>query len=176
MRTQCTRQVVPAFRALSSCMAVRRYNTDPMKRRCAARICAAAALPHPVGAEEHGAEEAAVDGRLVEHDAVLLVVARVAGDGHDRVVPCRQLPKVQVLHGARRDQRLLQHPETQHAVDSPRFLTGRKHVTLSAAGVTPSQQQLSPEGSTARTPACPCALGSSSCTCLHHRIRAVNTR
>ena len=49
-------------------------------------------LGHPVGAEEHGAEEAAVDGRLVHHERVLLVVAAVARDGHHRVLPRRQLP------------------------------------------------------------------------------------
>jgi hypothetical protein len=40
---------------------------------------------HLVGSEEDGAEEAAVDGALVHHQRVLLVVARVARDGHNRV-------------------------------------------------------------------------------------------
>ena len=47
---------------------------------------------HPVGPEEHGAEEAAVDGGLVHHEGVLLVVAAVAGDGHNCVLASRQLP------------------------------------------------------------------------------------
>ena len=51
-----------------------------------------AAAAHPVGAEEHGAEEAAVDGGLVHHERVLLVVPAVARDRHDRVLPGRQLP------------------------------------------------------------------------------------
>ena len=47
---------------------------------------------HPVGPEEHGPEEAAVDGGLVHHQGILLVIAAVAGDGHNRVLPGRQLP------------------------------------------------------------------------------------
>ena len=47
---------------------------------------------HPVGSEEHGSEEAAVDGGLVHHKGVLLVVAAVARNGHYCVLACRQLP------------------------------------------------------------------------------------
>ena len=47
---------------------------------------------YPVGAEEHGAEEASVDGGLVHHQGVLLVVPAIAGNRHDCVLPSRQLP------------------------------------------------------------------------------------
>ena len=59
---------------------------------------------HLVGSEEHGSEEAAVNGGLAEHDRVLLVVARVAGNCHDGIVPSWQLPEVQMLHRACRHQ------------------------------------------------------------------------
>ena len=49
-------------------------------------------LAHPVGAEEHGAEEASVDGGLVHHEGVLLVVAAVAGNGHNCVLASWELP------------------------------------------------------------------------------------
>ena len=45
-----------------------------------------------VFAEEHGAEEASVNGGLVHHHTVLLVVPAVAEDGHYGIVPGRQLP------------------------------------------------------------------------------------
>mmetsp|Transcript_16479 Transcript_16479/g.64296 ORF Transcript_16479/g.64296 Transcript_16479/m.64296 type:complete len:1268 (+) Transcript_16479:614-4417(+) len=65
----------------------------------------------PVGAHEDGAEEAAVDGRLVHDDRILLVVARVAGDCHDAVLSCRQAAELEELHRARDNQRLLRVPE-----------------------------------------------------------------
>ena len=47
--------------------------------------------------EEHGSEEATVNGGLVHHDRVLLVVATVAGNGHNGIVPCWQLPAAPAL-------------------------------------------------------------------------------
>ena len=47
---------------------------------------------HPVGAKEHGAEKPAVNGGLIHHEGVLLVVPAVASDCHDCVLPSRQLP------------------------------------------------------------------------------------
>ena len=44
---------------------------------------------YPVRAEEDGAEEAPVNGRLVHHDTILLVVAAVAGNGNNSIMPCR---------------------------------------------------------------------------------------
>ena len=49
-------------------------------------------IAYPVGTEEDGPEEAAIDGGLVHHDGIFLVVAAIAGNGHDGVVPSRQLP------------------------------------------------------------------------------------
>mmetsp|Transcript_37572 Transcript_37572/g.94847 ORF Transcript_37572/g.94847 Transcript_37572/m.94847 type:complete len:646 (-) Transcript_37572:1836-3773(-) len=72
-----------------------------------ARHRAALLLLVLVGAEEDGSEEASVDGALVHHERVLLVVPRVARDGHDGVDACGQLAELEVLHGARGDQRLL---------------------------------------------------------------------
>mmetsp|Transcript_10451 Transcript_10451/g.26303 ORF Transcript_10451/g.26303 Transcript_10451/m.26303 type:complete len:451 (-) Transcript_10451:2197-3549(-) len=68
----------------------------------------ALALLHvTVAAVEDGAEEAAVDGRLVHDHTVFLVVATVAGDRDNRVDTGRQRTEVKVLHVARDHQRLL---------------------------------------------------------------------
>ena len=42
--------------------------------------------------EEHGPEETPVYGGLVHHDGVLLVVATVAGYGHNCIVACWKFP------------------------------------------------------------------------------------
>mmetsp|Transcript_10450 Transcript_10450/g.26294 ORF Transcript_10450/g.26294 Transcript_10450/m.26294 type:complete len:461 (-) Transcript_10450:2197-3579(-) len=60
-----------------------------------------------VRAVEHGPEKAAVDGGLVHDDGVFLVVSGVAADARHGVLPGWQLAEVEVLHRARRDQRLL---------------------------------------------------------------------
>ena len=57
------------------------------------RRCTAERLELP---EEHGSEEASVNGGLVHHDRVLLVVATVACNGHNGIVPRRQLPAHQL--------------------------------------------------------------------------------
>ena len=44
-----------------------------------------------VGPEEHGSEEASVDGGLVHHHTVFLVVATVASNSHNGIVPSWQL-------------------------------------------------------------------------------------
>ena len=48
--------------------------------------------PQGSSPEEHGAEEAPVYGGLVHHDRVLLIVATVAGYGHNRIVTCWKFP------------------------------------------------------------------------------------
>lgn len=45
--------------------------------------------------EKHGSEEASIYGGLVHHDRVLLVVATIACNGHNGIVPCWQLPAPQ---------------------------------------------------------------------------------
>ena len=55
--------------------------------------CTAGGLELP---EEHGSEEASVNGGLVHHDRVLLVVATIACNGHNGIVPRRQLPAHQL--------------------------------------------------------------------------------
>ena len=52
-----------------------------------------------VGSEEDRAEEPSVDGALVQHDGVFLVVARIASNGDNGVAPSSQLFELQVLHG-----------------------------------------------------------------------------
>ena len=47
---------------------------------------------YPVGSEEDGPEEAAIDGGLVHHNTILLVVAAIASNGHNGVVACWELP------------------------------------------------------------------------------------
>ena len=81
---------------------------------------------------EYRSEEATVDRALVEHNRVLLVVARVAGDGNDRVAASCQLLEAQVLHalgGHERFLRIVEHVgERVHShlvvrgVDSHRLL------------------------------------------------------
>mmetsp|Transcript_1578 Transcript_1578/g.6248 ORF Transcript_1578/g.6248 Transcript_1578/m.6248 type:complete len:449 (+) Transcript_1578:638-1984(+) len=60
-----------------------------------------------VGAVEHRPHEPPINRALVHNQGVLLVVARVNHDRHDRVLPRGQLTEVQELHAARRDQRFL---------------------------------------------------------------------
>ncbi len=45
---------------------------------------------HLVCPVEDGPEEAPVDGRLVHHQTVFLIVARVARNGHNGIDACRQ--------------------------------------------------------------------------------------
>eukprot|EP00568_Trieres_chinensis_P019218 CAMPEP_0183327902 /NCGR_PEP_ID=MMETSP0160_2-20130417/84003_1 /TAXON_ID=2839 ORGANISM="Odontella Sinensis, Strain Grunow 1884" /NCGR_SAMPLE_ID=MMETSP0160_2 /ASSEMBLY_ACC=CAM_ASM_000250 /LENGTH=611 /DNA_ID=CAMNT_0025496047 /DNA_START=360 /DNA_END=2190 /DNA_ORIENTATION=+ len=88
-----------------------------------------------------GAEEAAVDGRLVHDEGVLLVVARVDHDGDAAVDAGRELPEVQELHGAGGAQGLLGvvqdvghgvHPHlVVGGVDAHRLLSHRGLVRVS---------------------------------------------
>ena len=63
------------------------------------------ALDVAVGAVEARAKQAAIDGRRVHDHRVLLIVARVRGDGDDGVDAGGELAKPQVLHGAGGDER-----------------------------------------------------------------------
>ena len=47
---------------------------------------------YPVGSEEDGPEKTTIDGGLVHHDTILLIVAAIAGNGHNGVVTCWELP------------------------------------------------------------------------------------
>ena len=60
-----------------------------------------------VGPVEDGPEETPVNGGLAHDQRVLLVETRVARDGHNGVLPRRELPEVKVLHGPGGHQRLL---------------------------------------------------------------------
>ena len=57
-----------------------------------------------VRAVEHRPEEAAINGRLVQHHRILLVVAGIGGNGDDGVDAGGQLTEAQVLHAARGDE------------------------------------------------------------------------
>lgn len=60
-----------------------------------------------VSSIEDRTEESSLNAALVQHDGVLLVVARVASDGDDGVTPRAELFEVQEVHAARDDQGLL---------------------------------------------------------------------
>ena len=72
----------------------------------------------PICAVEVGPEKAPINGILVQDDAVLLVVSRVARDCNHRVDARRQLAETEVLHctcGGERLLRVVQHvPERVH--------------------------------------------------------------
>ena len=56
-----------------------------------------------VSTEEGRAEESSVDARLITDDRVLLVVARVTGDGDNSITASGQLLKVEKLHRSSAD-------------------------------------------------------------------------
>mmetsp|Transcript_18763 Transcript_18763/g.45097 ORF Transcript_18763/g.45097 Transcript_18763/m.45097 type:complete len:326 (+) Transcript_18763:712-1689(+) len=56
---------------------------------------------------EHRPEQPSVDRRLVHYQRILLVVPGVDSNGHDKVLACRQLAELEVVHGVRFDQGLL---------------------------------------------------------------------
>ena len=59
---------------------------------------------HPV---KHGAEQTSVDARVVQDQRVFLVVPQKRGHGHARILPGRQVIKVEHVHRERLDKRLL---------------------------------------------------------------------
>ena len=56
---------------------------------------------------EHRPEKATINGTLIQHDRIFLVVARIARNGDDGVTTGCQLFKPEIFHGTRRYKRLL---------------------------------------------------------------------
>mmetsp|Transcript_39706 Transcript_39706/g.69769 ORF Transcript_39706/g.69769 Transcript_39706/m.69769 type:complete len:212 (-) Transcript_39706:692-1327(-) len=66
-----------------------------------------------VAAIGHRSHEAAVNGRLAQHQTIFLIVSCVAHDEHHRVGPCWHFPEAQVIHRSGTDKRL--HGIAHHA-------------------------------------------------------------
>ena len=64
-------------------------------------------VPLVVSSKEDRPEESSVNGTLIHHDGVLLVVARVTSNSHDTIATRWQLFEVQVLHRLGLDKWLL---------------------------------------------------------------------
>eukprot|EP00126_Sphaerothecum_destruens_P000332 Sdes_comp10388_c0_seq1m2045 len=69
-------------------------------------------------------EKAAINRRLVHNHRILLVVASVARNRHNRIDARRKLPKVQILHRARRHQRLLRIVQNMRQRIHPHLVVG----------------------------------------------------
>mmetsp|Transcript_4949 Transcript_4949/g.16533 ORF Transcript_4949/g.16533 Transcript_4949/m.16533 type:complete len:518 (-) Transcript_4949:1943-3496(-) len=86
-------------------------------------------------AHHHAPPKSAVEGRAVEDERVLDVVARVGHDGYDGIVPGGELGEANHVDGARLDQGLVRvHEEVQDGVDALRLVAGHGAHGLLAHG------------------------------------------
>ena len=80
-------------------MRLNRNGSDPVELNCSrAKLRRTRMRPteggegtYLVSPEEHGSEEASVDGGLVHHHTIFLIIAAVAGDRYNGIVACWQL-------------------------------------------------------------------------------------
>lgn len=86
-----------------------------------------------VASEKHRSEEASINGTLVDHDRIFLIVAGVAGDGNDGVTARWKLLKMEILHGFGYDQWLLRIVENICESVHPKMVVARvnSHSLLS---------------------------------------------